>query len=287
MKLDEVFEPIHSDLDRVQALLESEIAQAVERGRTGESDTFTKRAITYLLQKPGKHLRPALVLFASHATGNGLNTGNESLPNAVIQLAAAIELIHSASLIHDDIIDEAQKRRSILSVHRKYGIKIAILVGDVLFSQAFSMVAGLPDVDDGTKIKIFAALSEMTKRMCYGEIFEQDALEGDSDVSQDDYLRVIEYKTALLMSAASKCGATVMHGTDEEVRSLAGYGMHFGYAYQLVDDFRDKDGIFSKSESLKTMAADYISRTQEDLAAFRNSIYRSGMIDLAHYVLQV
>ena len=142
-------------------------------------------------------------------------------------------------------------------------------------------------MNDATKVEIFSSLSVMTKRMCYGEIFEQDAMEGDSDVSQDDYLRVIEYKTALLMSAASKGGATVMHGTDEEITSIACYGMHFGYAYQLVDDFRDKDGIFSQSESLKTMAANYISRTQEDLSAFKNSAYRSGMIDLADYVLQV
>lgn len=286
MKLDKVFEPISGDLARVQALLESEIAQAVERGRTGASDTFTRKAISYLLQKPGKHLRPALVIFASHATAAGPGNGIGQLPESAIQLAAAIELIHSASLVHDDIIDEAQKRRTILSVHRKYGIKIAILVGDVLFTQAFAMVANLPNVDDGTKVKLFSSLSDMTKRMCYGEIFEQDALEDHSPVSKDDYLRVIEYKTALLMSAASRCGATVMHGTEGEIVSLAGYGMHFGYAYQLVDDLRDKDSIYSHGDGLKSMAEDYIARTREDLSAFKDSIYRKGMINLANYVLQ-
>ena len=286
MKLDDVFEPIQGDLNRVQALLQSEIERAVERGRLGANDTFTKKAIAYLLQKPGKHLRPALALFASHSAAGGLAVGNGQLPEAAIQLAAAVELIHSASLVHDDIIDEAQKRRSILSVHRKYGIKIAILVGDVMFTQAFSMVAALPEVDDSTKIRLYTALSDMTKRMCYGEIFEQNALQSNVEISRDDYLRVIEYKTALLMSAASRCGATVMLGSENEIESLADYGLHFGYAYQLVDDFNDKDGIFRQRDNLRIMAGNYIAETQEDLSAFSDSTYKSGMLDLAQFVLQ-
>lgn len=278
MTLDTIYRPIQADLEQVHQLLSAEMEQAIETGRGGIYDRFTKKAIGYLLGRPGKHLRPALVLFAAKAVGAEVSP-------ALIQTAAVVELIHSASLVHDDIIDEAEKRRTLTAVHRKYGVKIAILVGDVLFTLAFSIVSELPGVDDATKVRLFQILTDLTKRMCYGEIFEQKALNDHEKIDIEDYKRILEFKTALLMSTASRCGAIVSGACDKEENALASFGLNFGYAYQLVDDFKDKDSIFTGSLDLVTMAQGYVKETKSDLAGFRSTDAAQSMTDLAEYIL--
>ena len=278
MKLDEIYLPIEAPLDRVRQVLAAEMEQAIERGRSGTGDRFTQKAITYLLQKQGKQLRPALVLFSARSLGSAITA-------AIIQIAAVIELIHSASLVHDDIIDEAENRRAVLSVHTKYGAKIAILVGDVLFTQAFSIVAELPRVDSDTKVRLFSILTNTAKRMCYGEIFEQKVLADSKTINREDYLRILEFKTALLMSTASRCGA-ILAGADEEQESLlTSYGLNFGYAYQLVDDFKDRDSIFTGDLDLVAMAVEYVAETLVELDKLGDTDITRSMTRLAEFIL--
>ena len=278
MKLEEIYHPISAELDRVENLLNSEMNRAVERGRGGANDKLTKRAISYLLSKPGKHLRPALVLFSSKALHGESN-------DSLIELAAAVELIHSASLVHDDIIDEAEKRRSLLSVHRKYGVKIAILVGDVLFAQAFSIVANLPGVPDAMKVRLFSILADLTKRMCYGEIFEQNVLKSVQKVSKEDYLRILEFKTALLMSVACRCGAILANAEEDKEERLAAFGLSFGFAYQLTDDHKDGDSIYGGKNDLINMARDHIEDIKIGLNGFGDEETVTSMVNLAEYIL--
>lgn len=278
MKLDDIYHPIEPELDRVHRILATEIEDAVEQGRNNAGDRFAKKAIGYLLKKPGKHLRPALVLFAAKSVGSEVTA-------AIIQIAAVIELIHSASLVHDDIIDEAEKRRSLLSVHKKYGSKIAILVGDVLFTQAFSIVSELPDVENDTKVRLFGILTDLTKRMCYGEIFEQKVLADSDGVSKEDYLRILELKTALLMSTASRCGAILAGADGKQESLLASYGLNFGYAYQLVDDYKDRDSVFTGDDNLITMAEEYVKEMISDLGKFGDTDITRSMSLLADYIL--
>ncbi len=265
MKLEEIYRPIEADLGRVHRLLKNEMEQVILHERTGRRDNreskydqFTTKAINYLLTQPGKHLRPALVLFSARSVGADIN---ESL----IQMAAAVELIHSASLVHDDIIDEAEKRRNLLSVHKKYGVKIAILVGDVLFAQSFDIVAGLSGVGSDIKVRLYAILTDLTRRMCYGEIFEQHLLDGGEPVGRGDYLKVLEFKTALLTSAACRCGAILGGADTEKEEALASYGLNYGHAYQLVDDFRDGDSIYSGDLNLMELASEYVKAAGIDL----------------------
>ncbi len=278
MTLDEIYLPIEADLDRVQELLRSEMELAVEVGRGGANDRFTKKAINYLLTKPGKHLRPALVLFGARSLQVDI-----TLP--FIQIAAVVELIHAASLVHDDIIDEAERRRALPAVHKKYGIKIAILVGDILFTQAFSMVAALLGVSSETKVRLFSLLTDLTKRMCYGEIFEQKVLANSEHIDKDDYIRILEFKTALLMSTAARCGAILAGADETQEHALASFGLNFGYAYQLVDDYNDDDSIFTGTLDLVTMAKNYISDTKSDLAIFDKSDAIGAMLSLAEFIL--
>ena len=305
MKLDEIYRPIQADLERVQQLLGLEMEQVVgnvhdsvidkKRGDTcltgardsaqdksqgagSKYDIFATKAINYLLTRPGKNLRPALVLFSARAVGG-------SVSEALIQLAAAVELIHSSSLVHDDIIDEAEKRRTLLSVHKKYGIKIAILIGDVLFSQAFAMISGLPSVNNDTKVRLYKILTELTRRMCYGEIFEQRILDGGEQIGRQSYLRVLEFKTALLMSAACLCGAILGGAGVSQEDALASYGLNFGYAYQLVDDLRDGDAIFSGDLDLMSLAASYVRAARSDLKKLPDATCAASMSAFAEFVL--
>jgi len=278
MTLDEIYRPITADLDRVHRLLATQIEEAVESGRGGAHDLFTKKAINYLLTQPGKHLRPALVLFAAKAL-------DASIDESFIRMAAVIELIHSASLVHDDIIDEAEKRRTLTAVHRKYGIKIAILIGDVLFTQAFSIVSSLPDTPNDVKVRLFTILSDLTKRMCYGEIFEQKVLAGSGSVTEEDYIRILEFKTALLMSTAARSGAILAGADQTQEKALASFGLNFGYAYQLVDDYKDEDGVFTGDLDLVTMAKRYVQDTKSDLSGFDATESVQSMIRLAEFIL--
>jgi octaprenyl-diphosphate synthase len=285
MKLDEIYRPIEIDLDRVHQLLKSEMEQVIIQERGGQSDSreskydkFTAKAINYLLTQPGKHLRPALVLFAARAVGAEIH---ESL----IRMAASIELIHSASLVHDDIIDEAEKRRNLLSVHKKYGVKIAILIGDVLFAQSFDIVAGLPGVDSDTKVRLYEILTSLTRRMCYGEIFEQQILDGGEPVGREDYLRVLEFKTALLMSAACRCGAIIGGADKDKEEALASYGLNYGYAYQLVDDLRDGDSIYSGDLNLMDLAGEYVKAANTDLTILQQPGITKTMSAFAEFIL--
>ncbi|MBN1686213.1 MAG: polyprenyl synthetase family protein [Spirochaetales bacterium] len=291
MKLDEIYRPIQADLDRVNRLLKLEMEQVVGSVRESVSaeasegastatkyDVFTTKAINYLLKKPGKNLRPALVVFSARSLGA---TVSESL----IQLAAAVELIHSSSLVHDDIIDEAEERRALLSVHKKYGIKIAILIGDVLFSQAFAIISNLPSVGDDTKVRLYKILTELTRRMCYGEIFEQRILEGGEQVGRQSYLRILEFKTALLMSTACRCGAIIAGVEADQEEAVASYGLNFGYAYQLLDDFRDGDALFSGDLDFKSLAGEYIRAALSDLGNLPSSTYVDSMSNFAGFIL--
>lgn len=278
MTLETIYRPIEAELESVHDLLEKEMEQAIEPGRGGAYDRFTKKAIGYLLGRPGKHLRPALVLFSAKAM-------KAEITPVFIQMAAVVELIHSASLVHDDIIDEAEKRRMLASVHRKYGVKIAILVGDVLFTLAFSIVAELPGVDAATKVRLFNILTDLTKRMCYGEIFEQRVVEEKEDIDREDYVRVLEFKTALLMSTASRCGAILAGADEKQEEALAAFGLNFGYAYQLIDDFKDKDSIFTGSLDLVTMAEEYVRDTKSNLGMFCKDDVVESMLNLAEYIL--
>ena len=172
MKLDNIYKPIADDLIGVREILNDSLAKMARNAGATKQDEFIKRAINHLFMVSGKNLRPALVLFAARSIANI----SDELKPAIQQLAAVVELIHSASLIHDDVIDESDHRRKLISVHRKFGIKNAILIGDILYAHAFAILTDLCAVEDRVKLKLFDIFSELTKKMCYGEIFEQQVI---------------------------------------------------------------------------------------------------------------
>jgi len=188
---------------------------------------LVKEIASYLVLSGGKRLRPLLTSCSYHLLTNDLDKNKKH-----IGLAAAVEFIHAATLLHDDVIDESQRRRGNLSANEVWGNKTSVLVGDFLFSRAFQLMAKYGDI--GT-LKI---LSDTSVVIAEGEVLE---LSNDRDptINEDLYFKVINAKTASLFSAACQVGGISANATNKEIESLKSFGTNFGMAFQLIDDAID------------------------------------------------
>ena len=183
--------------------------------------------VQYLINSGGKRLRP-LLTSCSYQMCKSENDNNHHH----IGLAAAVEFIHAATLMHDDIIDESKKRRGQLTANEVWGNKTSVLVGDFLFSRAFQLMA-----IDGSK-EILKLLSDTSVKIAEGEVLE---LTNDKNptINEDIYLEVINGKTASLFSSACQVGAMVTSTSNEKIEALKTFGLNFGMSYQLTDDAID------------------------------------------------
>jgi octaprenyl-diphosphate synthase len=264
MTLKKIFKPIAKDLQLVTKQLRFQLNslyadQNIHHYQKAHVDRF----VNHFFHAPGKGLRPALVLLSAKLVGP-LKLG-ESSYQSLIKLATAVELIHSASLTHDDIVDNAKSRRNQVSLNEKYGNKIAVVVGDILILQAFSLLLNLEALDWQKKEKIFQIVYRTAQKMCLGEMCEHQFLTEQRPASVDEYLGVLENKTATLMSACCECGAMLTGKDPADHQNLADFGRHFGLAFQLADDLKDQDSLLSKNPDLVPIAKDYIKKAKEDL----------------------
>jgi len=180
----------------------------------------------YLRASGGKRVRPALTLLSNYAVG-----GEAARPN-VVRMATVMEFLHTATLVHDDIIDNAETRRSRRSVNSRFGNQTAVLMGDWLYMSAFEtslQERSLPVLD---------ILTAVTRRMTEGELIQLTLL-GRADVGEEQYFDVLRRKTAYLFSACCEIGAILGGASEAERRALADYGLNLGTAFQLVDDLLD------------------------------------------------
>ncbi|MEE8296014.1 MAG: polyprenyl synthetase family protein [Sphingomonadales bacterium] len=189
----------------------------------------------HLIASGGKRLRPLLTLASAKMVGY---EGNRHC-----RLAACVEFIHTATLLHDDVVDESELRRGQDSAHTIWGTKPSVLVGDFLFSRAFELM-----VDDGS-LKVLKILSHASSVIAEGEVM-QLITSNDTETTEEDYLAVVEGKTAELFAAACEVGAVVAERPEKEEKALRSYGRNLGVAYQLVDDALDysaKQAVLGKS----------------------------------------
>lgn len=193
------------------------------RGAIAE-DPFICEACAPLI-RGGKRLRPMLFLLCANA--------KENCPHEkTMPLATALELIHTASLVHDDIIDTSKKRRGVETANSKYGAQIAVLIGDYLFAKAFQLVA---ENDYGAQVS--TVLSKLVKNLCIGEIMQDRSLFVVPTMSE--YYTRINLKTAIFLSSCCRLGAIVSAMNDREVENLTAYGSGLGLAFQIIDDLLD------------------------------------------------
>jgi geranylgeranyl diphosphate synthase type I len=215
----------------------SEIAD--ERIRESISDITPEtllRASEHLITAGGKKIRPSLALLSSEAVGGD--------PGDAAGVAAAIELIHTFSLIHDDIMDDDEIRRGEPAVHVLWGEPMAILAGDVLFSKAFEAV--IRNGDSEMVKEALAVVVDSCVKICEGQALDM-GFEERLDVTEEEYMEMIYKKTAVLIAAATKAGAIMGGGSPQEIAALEDYGRCIGLAFQIHDDYLD---VVSDEESL-------------------------------------
>ncbi len=181
----------------------------------------------HLISAGGKRLRPILVLLSA----NALHYEGDHH----IELAAIIEFIHTATLLHDDVVDVSELRRGLPTANAKWGNAPSVLVGDFLYSRAFQMMVKVGSMD------VMNILSNTTNTIAEGEV-QQLANATNPDLGEEDYLKVIYKKTAALFEAACECGATVAGASAAQRSTLKQFGFHLGLAFQLMDDLLDYNG---------------------------------------------
>ncbi len=221
-------------LSQVYQLVEKEFA-AVNHliPRKISSDVAMVEEIgQYIVESGGKRLRPMMVLLSSQALGY---KGEQN-----VALATIIEFLHTATLLHDDVVDRSGLRRGRVTANEKWGNAPSVLVGDFLYSRAFQLMVELASID------IMAVLSGATNTIAEGEVMQLANI-GNMQLSEADYREVIRCKTALLFEAATHTGALLAREADASqdagnVEILRKFGLHFGLAYQLVDDWLDYAG---------------------------------------------
>jgi octaprenyl-diphosphate synthase len=200
---------------------------ALIRRRLYSEVVLVNQVAEYIIQSGGKRLRPALVLLSAGAFGyQGVHHH---------ALAAVVEFIHTATLLHDDVVDESDLRRGRKTANALFGNAASVLVGDFLYSRAFQMMVDVGDM------RVMRVLSDATNVIAEGEVLQLMNCH-DADVDEERYLQVIRFKTAKLFEAAARLGAIVGGGSAELERSMAEYGMHLGTAFQLIDDVLDYSG---------------------------------------------
>jgi octaprenyl-diphosphate synthase len=185
----------------------------------------------YLREGGGKRLRPALLLLCARMCG--------TVDDAAVRLAAVMEFIHTATLVHDDIIDEAETRRGRSSVNHKWGNEVTVLVGDWLYMQSFVIALRQRN------FRILDILIELTQKMVEGELM-QLSINGSYQTTEDDLLDIARRKTALLFSGCARIGGLLNEVNSDQEKALSSYGLSLGLAFQLVDDILD----FSSSEDV-------------------------------------
>ena len=187
------------------------------------------------LRSGGKRLRALLTLESAKLTGYKED-------NRDINLAACVELIHSATLLHDDVIDESELRRGVKTTNSVWGNQSSILVGDYLLSRCFEMM-----VEDGD-LEVLKLLSSTSSKIAQGEVLQLQH-KGEADLLEETYIDIINLKTASLFSAATKTGACLSGSNEKEKKALESYGRNLGLAFQIADDALDfyaKEKLFGK-----------------------------------------
>jgi len=214
--------PVAGDMERVDALIQARL----------DSDVALVREVSrYIVAAGGKRLRPALLLLAAGAAGYREKSGGSTL----FQLAAVVEFIHTATLLHDDVVDESQLRRGRSTANAAFGNAAAVLVGDFLYSRAFQMMVELDNM------RVMQVLADATNTIAEGEVLQLMNCH-DPEVDEKRYIEVVRRKTAKLFEAAARLGGVLADSPAEQESGLAAYGMHLGTAFQLIDDVLDYSG---------------------------------------------
>ncbi len=219
MNIEDVFTLIKGDMDQVNQLIQSSLHSEV---------VLINQISQYIINSGGKRLRPVLVLLSANAFAQS----DPACATHKVILAAVVEFIHTATLLHDDVVDESELRRGKDTANELWGNAASVLVGDFLYSRAFEMMVGVGSME------VMEILSHSTNTIAEGEVLQLLNC-NDASTTEARYIEVIHYKTAKLFESASELGAVVAHQDQATKQAMAKFGMHLGTAFQLIDDVLD------------------------------------------------
>ena len=219
-----------SDVKEVLGTYSSDIIKTIEEDLSVITPQDLQEASIYLTKAGGKMLRPALCLIAAEAVGGR--------KEEALKAGAAIELIHTFSLIHDDIMDDDDMRRGMPSVHKVWGEDVAILAGDTLFSKAFEIIINNESTSHSQNNQALATVADACVKICEGQASDM-GFEDRFDVTEEEYMEMIFKKTGALIAAATKAGAIVGGASPEVIDAMYEYGRLIGLAFQIQDDYLD------------------------------------------------
>lgn len=268
MTAQRIYDTVAEDFSRVNDLITTRLSSDVP---------LVEKIAQYLIESGGKRLRPLLVLLSSQALGYQRDDH--------LKLAAVIEFLHTATLLHDDVVDTSDLRRGRSTANARWGNAPSVLVGDFLYARAFEMMVELKN------LPIMEVLSHATAVIAEGEVLQLMNVK-NPDVSEAQYMEVIHNKTAMLFEAASHTGALLAGADAAQENALKDYGKHLGLAFQLVDDALDYTG---NAETMGKNVGDDLAEgkatlplifaiansNEDDRQLIRNAIRRGGLDDLS------
>jgi len=264
MNIDEIKQLTDADMQAVDDLIKKRLYSEV---------VLVNQVSQYIVNSGGKRLRPLLALLSANAYGYQ-GEGH-------FALAAIVEFIHTATLLHDDVVDESVLRRGNETANALFGNAASVLVGDFLYSRSFQMMVELDN------FKIMEILSESTNIIAEGEVLQLMNCH-DADTTEARYIEVIHFKTAKLFEAATRLGAVICDRPENEETAMASYGMHLGTAFQLIDDVLDYSSSSEEmgknvgddlAEGKPTLPLIYAMRNgnEEEAALVRKAIEEGGL----------
>ncbi len=215
MTLKDIQKPVAEELEAFRSYFRSAMRSDVR---------ILDLIVRYLLRKKGKQLRPTLVLLSARACGE--------VADATYQGAALVELLHTATLVHDDVVDDADRRRGIFSINALWKNKIAVLMGDFLLSRGLLLAL------DAREYDLLHVVSDAVRRMSEGELLQIEKSR-KLDIDEETYFRIISDKTASLLSACTRCGAVSVRASTETIEVMSRFGEQLGLAFQIRDDLFD------------------------------------------------
>lgn len=256
---------------------------AVIRARLDSEVALVRQVAEYIIGSGGKRLRPALVILSAGAFGYQGKHHH--------QLAAVVEFIHTATLLHDDVVDSSELRRGRPTANALFGNAASVLVGDFVYSRAFQMMVEVESM------RVMQVLADATNIIAEGEVLQLMNCH-NPDIDQHNYLQVIRYKTAKLFEAATRLGAILGGATPEQESALANYGMHLGTAFQLIDDVLDYSGDHAATgknvggdlaEGKTTLPLIYAIKhgNSDEAALIRKAIENGGLGDLKQVIAAI
>jgi len=263
MAMEQIVSPIKEELKAFELLLDNFLIKV-------DNEKVRNNFIRFFKSR-GKYLRPMLLMLSSGATCGDRRYFDEPL----YRLGLILELLHSASLIHDDIVDEDFERRGEKTVNQVFGNKIAVLAGDTLFSYAFK------EATLHYEKAYTLPITNLALDMCMSELIQANVVD-----SKEVYYKVIHGKTAEFMAVACQLGARYGQGSEHEIERFYDIGLNFGMMYQMIDDFIDKDPNALQYITVEDINERY-QTTKQLLMELESSEYRKSLLLLIDYIMEM